>query len=294
MSENAIVTVPSPVRAACLGLSILLWALAAAGCRSGDREDRPLLRYVSLGDSFPAGDGLAGATGPCRRSPGAYPNLVAQRASLLPLLRACSGATTGDLLDRGRNPDEGRQLDWLATDTDVVTLTVGGNDVGFGRVVGACLTGGTPCSRLDGDVDRSISSLEERLEAVNGEIRRRSPSARFLVVGYPHLVADPRDVDLAACREAGMSASPAARITADEAQWLREKGEALNDVMRRSAEVVGARYVEVTSAFAGHEVCAPAPWMTGVVEADIGASFHPNPAGHEALARLVTAVLVGR
>lgn len=287
-------TAPSPLRAACLGLSILLGAGTAAGCRSGDREDAPLLRYVSLGDSFPAGDGLAGATGPCRRSPGAYPNLVAQKADLLPLLRACSGATTGDVLDRGRNPEEGRQLDWLAPDTDVVTITVGGNDVGFGRVVGTCLTGSTSCSHLDGEVDRSISMLEGRLDAVNAEIRRRAPSARFFVVGYPHLIADPRNVDLAACREAGMSRSPAARITADEAQWLREKAEALNQVMRRSAEAAGARYVDVASAFAGHEVCAPAPWMTGVVEADIGASFHPNAAGHSALARLVAAGLAAR
>jgi lysophospholipase L1-like esterase len=287
-------TRPPPVRAAWLGLSILLLVSTAAGCRSNTGGDRPLLRYVSLGDSFPAGDGLPGATGPCRRSPGAYPNLVAERENLLPLLRACSGATTGDVLDRGRNPDEGRQLDWLAPDTDVVTVTVGGNDVGFGRVVGACLTGSTPCSRLDGEVDRSIAALEERLEAVNGEIRRRAPSARFLVVGYPHLVVDPRDVDLAACREAGTSASPTARITGDEAQWLREKAEALNEVMRRSAEVVGARYVEVARAFTGHEACAPTPWMTGVVEEDIGSSFHPNAAGHSALARLVAAGLAAR
>ncbi len=282
-----------PVRAAWLGLSILLWVSTTAGCRSGAGGDRPLLRYVSLGDSFPAGEGLPGATGPCRRSPLAYPNLVSQTRNLLPSLRACSGATTEDVVDRAQHPGEGRQLDWLQPDTDVVTITVGGNDVGFARVVGACLTGGTPCSRLDGEVDGRIVALGARLEAVNHEIRRRLPHARVLVVGYPQLIADPAHVDVEGCREARAS-SAGSGITKEEAEWLREQGQALDTVMRRSAQAAGAQYVDVASAFAGHEVCAAVPWITGVVDADIGASFHPNAAGHSALARLVAAGLAAR
>ncbi len=277
--------VRAPLRSTCVALVVVVAANVAVGCDSGE----VLLRYVSLGDSFPAGEGLRGATGPCRRSPLAYPNLLAQRTNLLPSLHACSGATTEDVLERAQHPDEGRaQIEWVAPDTDVVTLTVGGNDVGFGRVVGACLSGADPCSRLDGEVDARIIALKERLAVLNREIRRRVPEARLLVVGYPHLIADPTLVELDRCRELG-GTSPEQRISQEEVEWLREKGDALNVAMRESARAAGARYVDSARSFAGHEACTAVPWVAGFAEADVGASFHPNAAGHQALARLLAA-----
>ncbi|HEX2191871.1 MAG TPA: SGNH/GDSL hydrolase family protein [Acidimicrobiales bacterium] len=260
----------------------------ATGCGPGGGSDE-LLHYVSLGDSFAAGEGLPEAAGPCRRSPRAYPNLLARRTGLRPSLRACSGATTADLLERERHPGEGRQLDWLRPDTDVVTLTVGGNDLGFARIMGACLTGPDPCSRLEEEVDVRLAELEGRLEVVNREIRRRLPQARLLVVGYPRLVADPSRLDLTACRELGTSADR--RITAEEADWLRSQGQSLDDLLRRSAEAVGARFVDAAAAFAGHEACSGTPWMRGLAPENLAASFHPNEAGHAALARLVAGTL---
>jgi lysophospholipase L1-like esterase len=275
-----------------LGALILVVASVLGACASDGGRRRELVRYVSLGDSFPAGEGLPGASGPCRRSPLAYPNLLARRTNLLASLHACSGATTEDVLERAPVSGEGRQLDWLAPDTDVVTVTVGGNDVGFGRVIGACLSGLDPCSGLDGEVDSRLVALRGRLDTVNREIRRRLPGARLLVVGYPQLIGDPSQVAIDGCREIGRSAS--ARITGEEAAWLREKGRALDAVLRESAQRAGARYVDAVTVFAGHEACTPTPWMTGVVEDDIRASFHPNTAGHEALARLVAAELARR
>lgn len=281
----------APLHSTCLALVVVVSASLAVACDSGERSGEDLLRYVSLGDSFPAGEGLPGVTGPCRRSPLAYPNLLAQRTNLLPSLHACSGATTDDVLERGRHPEEGRpQIEWVAPDTDVVTLTVGGNDVGFGRVVGACLARAMPCSRLDREVGTRLLGLRERLEVVTREIRRRVPDARLLVVGYPHLIADSGQVDLDRCRSLGGSSSDS-RITEEEVEWLREKGDALNAAMRDAALGVGARYVDAAGPFAGHEACTPVPWMTGLVEEDGGGSFHPNAAGHEALARLVAAEL---
>ncbi|HEV3402452.1 MAG TPA: SGNH/GDSL hydrolase family protein [Acidimicrobiales bacterium] len=279
-------------RGAPLAVWIFVVGSLAGACQSDGGRRQDLLRYVSLGDSFPAGEGLPRASGPCRRSPLAYPNLLAQRTNLLPSLHACSGATTEDVLERAPASGEGRQLDWLAPDTEVVTVTIGGNDAGFGRVVGACLSGLHPCSRLDAEVGARIAALRARLDAVHGEIRRRLPRARLLVVGYPQLVGDPAHVPLDGCPELGLS--PTARITGEEARWLRDQGRALDAVMRESAQAAGGRYVDAASVFAGHEVCTPAPWMTGVVEDDIRTSFHPNVAGHEALARLVAAELARR
>ncbi len=140
-------------------------------------------------------------------------------------------------------------------------------------------------ARLDQEVDDRIAALKDRLDAINREIKRRLPRARFLVVGYPHLIAEPTQVDLNTCVELG--ASPGGRIVAEEAQWLRQKGDALNSRLRESAQAAGARYVDVVGAFVGHEACSAAPWMRGVVSGNLAASFHPNEAGHEALASVI-------
>jgi lysophospholipase L1-like esterase len=251
---------------------------------SAPETTHPPLHYVSLGDSFPAGEGQPGAVPPCQRSPGAYPELVAARAGLVASVHACSGATVDDVLDVEQHPGIGRQIDAVAADADVVTISVGGNDLGFARVLADCVLATQPCTRLDPAVDASLDALGPRLVAVYRAIRARAPHALLLVVGYQQLVADPDHFAYQAC----------AGLTPDEARWLREKDTALAGVTRVSAEAAGARYLDAIGAFAGHEACTPDPWMTGVDLSNIGASFHPNAAGHDTLARLVGAALVGR
>ncbi|MDQ3978134.1 MAG: SGNH/GDSL hydrolase family protein [Actinomycetota bacterium] len=264
-----------------LAVALVVSSGAAACDRPGGGNE--LLRYVSLGDSVPSGAGLPDASGPCQRSPSAYPSLLAEQADLLPSLRACSGAATEDILERAQHPGEGRQLDWLAADTDVVTLTIGGNDIGFARVVGVCLTTTESCSRLEGEINGRIAGLRQRLDLIHGEIRRRLPKARLLVVGYPRLIVDHQDAELDRCARLGA----AARITAEEAEWLRKKGDALDAALRESAEAAGGRFVDAAGHFEGHEACSRQPWVHGVAEGDLTSSFHPNAAGHQALARLV-------
>lgn len=264
-----------------LAVALVVSSVVAACGRPGDGNE--LLRYVSLGDSVPSGAGLPDAIGPCRRSPSAYPSLLAEQADLLPSLRACSGATTEDILERAQHPGEGRQLDWLAADTDVVTITIGGNDIGFARVLGVCLSTTESCSGLEGEINGRIGALRQRLDLIHGEIRRRLPEARLLVVGYPRLIVAPQDADLDRCASLGAGA----RITGEEAEWLRRKGDALDAALRESAEAAGGRFVDGAGHFDGHETCSRQPWMHGVVEGDVTSSLHPNAAGHQALGRLV-------
>jgi len=174
--------------------------------------------------------------------------------------------------------------------SDLVTVTVGGNDVGFASVVGECVAGADPCSHLDADVEAALGRLGPTLEAAYRQIRARAPSARVLVVGYPQVVADPAKVDLGSCPAVG-TILPTRRITADDARWLRQKGDRLSEVIGRAAKAAGASYVDVSSDFAGHEACAPDSWLTGVVLNDLKSSFHPTVAGQAELARLVTRAL---
>lgn len=103
-------------------------------------------KYVAMGDSYSAGEGVPafevgtdvaaseGTENKCHRSRQAYSQILASNPALnLNRLNfvACSGATISDVLYSGQW-NEPPQIEALSADTAVVTLTIGGNDVGFG------------------------------------------------------------------------------------------------------------------------------------------------------------------
>lgn len=240
-------------------------------------------RYVSLGDSYPAGEGLPQPVPPCGRTPLAYPNVVATDLHASVSHHACNGATTADVLDAEQAPGVGRQIDAVTAGAEVVTISIGGNDLGFAQVMRDCVLNQLPCTRLDPQVSQALATLRPRLEQIYREIRRRAPSARLIVVGYPQLVVDLDQAGLASC----------AGLTPDEAGFVRRKGDELDAAVSAAADAAGARYVDTAAAFAGHEACSAQPWMEGINFTDIVASFHPNAAGHQQLARLVEAAFPG-
>jgi len=240
--------------------------------------------YAAVGDSYAAGEGLPpfeADSGRCHRSPSAYPRVVAAQEDSTLGFTACTGATVADL---------NGQLQSVGPATDLITITVGGNDAGFATVVGDCLIATEPCSRLDAQVETALTQLAPALEAAYGRVKARAPKARLLVVGYPQVVADPSKVDIDGC-PAVATPLPGRRITADDARWLRQKGDRLTEMIRTAAKAAGGSYVDVAGDFAGHEACSTEPWLTGVVLVDLKASFHPTVAGQAELARLVTAAL---
>lgn len=251
-----------------------------------------VVRYLALGDSYTAGQGLPPfdtSTAGCHRSQVAFPALVQAGDTTDTTSRACSGATTADVLEREQHPGVGRQIDAVTAGTDLVTVTIGGNDLGFATVMSDCVFGRLPCSRLDGRVEQALTALEPRLVRLYGDVRRRAPDARLLVVGYPQLIADPDGVDVDSCPSLVAPLSGGLRVDAGEVGWLRAKGDRLAGVVRAAASAAGATYVDSAAAFAGHEACSADPWMAGVAVAQVALSFHPNAVGHAQLARLVSA-----
>jgi len=214
-----------------------------------------VVRYLALGDSYTAGQGLPPfdtSTAGCHRSLAAFPALVRVGDVTETASRACSGATTADVLEREQHPGVGLQIDAVTPETELVTITIGGNDLGFATVMNDCVFGRLPCSRLDGRVERALDGLGPRLERVYRDVRWRAPDARVVVVGYPHLIADPDGVDVDSCPSVVGPFSGGARITADEVRWLREKGDELGEAVRVAATGAGASYVDTAAAFAGH------------------------------------------
>ncbi|MBW3591755.1 MAG: SGNH/GDSL hydrolase family protein [Actinobacteria bacterium] len=160
--------------------------------------------YVALGDSFTAGpqipDQVADPPG-CGRSTRNYPSLVSAHLDYAEFVDvSCSGAGTKALtgpqtVAGGVNPP---QLDAVTVDVDLVTLGIGGNDIGFSQLAIECVSLvplGSPCqNRLITQGSDAISARIARtapeISSVLQEIRRRAPAATVVVVGYPSILPE--------------------------------------------------------------------------------------------------------
>ena len=286
--------------------AVLVGGCTSAGTPASDPQQsepsrraapQPAYSYVALGDSFTAAPGIPETDGSdgCLRSSGNYPSLVAgrleRRYDVELADRSCSGADTSSLAGEqaiGRDPLP-PQLDALGRDTDLVTLSIGGNDFGvFLRLVGGCVSlaaqdpDGSPCrdaARSQGDLlAETQSQIEGRLVRVIEQVERRSPRAQVLVVGYPQL---------APARGGCPDLLP---LASGDVPFAREVNKALTDNLARAAERTDATYVDVWRASEGHDICADEPWVNGQVGVQGGAiPFHPLPAGQAAVADLVLA-----
>jgi lysophospholipase L1-like esterase len=240
------------------------------GATASSAAPAPRTSYDVLGDSYASGYGVPPYSATCGRSQSAYGVLVDGRARLaLDDFVACGGATTTSMVAGG-------QLAALDEDTDLVLLSIGGNDTGWSQAVGACL-GGTDaqCAAASKLVQGRIAgTLPGLLDTVYAKIAAAAPEARVIITGYPRLFSP----------EAGayLGASPA------EQQVLNDGADQLNEALAAAAERHGFEFVDVTERFLGHGVNAADPWILGA--GDPG-SFHPNLAGYEAYAAAVTAAI---
>ncbi len=297
-------------------------------------------RYVALGDSYVVGEGNPPYRGSpteerCAWSEAAYPEVARTTSASVPGtldVVACSGATL-DGIHTHRDPEDGSvhpgQIATMAVGEapSLVTLTIGGNDVGFVPILEACLrveVAGTQVSpsydraRCDLWLDRlapaALRDLREglrdggRLRECDGhrctvaaavaDVRAAAPGARVAVVGYPPLV--PSDGTCAgAVRYADGRPALGARwsLAAPDVRRGRSLVAQLNALLRDAAHASGATYVDPSVVFAGHSACGADPWIHGlrlVSPRDLfpdGSSFHPNRRGGVGQASALTSAL---
>jgi hypothetical protein len=153
--------------------------------------------YVAMGDSFSAGQGVPPFVSPsdtdgCNRSSQAYPYLLLSSA-MHPLTLgnfvACSGAQTSNVIN-GQN-GEPPQINALATDTHAVTITIGGNDIGFAQFVMACVFQDCSSSTVSQPFFDKVNNLGSVLSTTYNTILTQAPNANVYVVGYPQVIPDP-------------------------------------------------------------------------------------------------------
>lgn len=247
--------------------------------------------YVALGSSYAAGLGLGprapGSPIISARTVNGYPQQLARLLKVPSFTDMSSSGSTVRHVLHGGQMLLGAQIDALGPDTRLVTLTAGGNDVGYvgdltamaysnqggiiGTLVGVFWNGAKPVA------ERKFSDLENNLTATLFEIRRRSPSARIVVATYPTILPDS-----GTCAALGISEG--------QAELMRVVGLKLAETTRTAAVKAGVTIVDVASLSHGHDACQNDPWVNGF-RPKAGADFHPTLAGARATAQAVAATI---
>ncbi|WP_068269380.1 SGNH/GDSL hydrolase family protein [Aldersonia kunmingensis] len=226
--------------------------------------------YDALGDSYASGFGVPPYDGPCGRSASAYPEQLNGRQQIrLDNFVACAGATTTSLVTGG-------QLNALNADTELVTLTIGGNDIGWSEAVGACLGGNDlQCAgAIAVAVGRITTELPGKLRTVYDQVAVAAPNAHVAVTGYPRLFSPEFGPYLGASRA--------------EQDALNAGADVLNITIAAATERNRFQFVEVGPRFDGHGVNAPDAWILPPTDP---ARFHPNINGYKAYTAAVNSAL---
>lgn len=276
--------------------------LGLAGCGDDEPADTALPtieagdRYVAIGDSYTSGPRIGDSSGNqgCEQTTGNYPHRLAAAMELDLVDVSCGGANTASLTGR-QTPPNGKpvapQLDALTEDTDLVTLSIGGNDGKvFGNLVTTCVglaardPEGSPCATLagsaDGELAAAIAGLADKVADAAKTARERAPEARVLVIGYPQIFP--------------------ATGTCDELPLATGDYPFAHDLMQRivaaqqaGAEQAGVEYVDVWTATQGHDICADEPWIAGITPDGRALSYHPYAEEQQAVADLLQARVGG-
>lgn len=286
---------------------------APTGAQAADAP--PYLEYVALGDSWSADVVIADLNGlpdethvpmGCGQSHSNYPKQVAAALGV-PTFRdaTCGSATTDDFYAPQNAPAGGvnpPQFDRLTPTTDLVTVGIGGNDAGFAGAAVDCINPlpdpkfllgrklAPSCKDrfTAGGVDQlaqRIAASKDDLVAAFGEIQRRSPLARVVVIDY--LAAIPR-----------FGCYPLVPVWQEDMIYLHDTMLKLNAMVQAAATEAGVEFVDTYTPSLGHHVCTgPLKRYVeglGVVSLNdpaIAVPAHPNQAGADAQARAVLAHL---
>jgi GDSL-like Lipase/Acylhydrolase family len=270
--------------------SILALAIAATTAAATSAP----LRYVALGDSYSAASGVLplDPTAPlhCLRSTRNYPHVIASQTGAQLTDVTCGAADTSHFFSP-QYDGVAPQLDAVARDTQLVTMTIGGNDSGvFINAILSCGTAGlttlgqgSPCK------DRYGSSFEDTIRGttypslVNAlrAVRAKAPRANVGILGYPWIMP---------ASGGCFTKMPVAR---GDVPYVRGIQATLNDAVRRAAAATGVTYVNMNTVSNGHDACQPigVRWVEPVLQGTNPVVVHPNALGEAQMAAQAMTVL---
>lgn len=183
----------------------------------------------------------------------------------------------------------------------VITLTAGGNDVGFGKKLVSCVGPESTlgdCVYAKTEMRNRIKSeiLEQfdRLKSLYEELKTATNNkTKIYVLGYPQFINGAPD---APCFGRGLLS-----LSAREREMITNSITYLNNTIKQAAKAAGVKYVDIENAFGDHWLCGNSdrhvnpfllnemivsripdfrlPWV------EFQESFHPNAKGHADIAR---------
>ncbi len=274
--------------------AVLIAALAVTGVLvAAPAGASTALRYVALGDSYSAASGNVppDLSSPlCVRSTVNYPHVIAAAVHAQLTDVTCGAAETKDYTT-SQYPGVAPQLDAVHADTQLITMTIGGNDSGVFLdsilecgVAGVSTLGqGHPCQDRYGSSfeDTIRSTTYPALVAALRAVRAKAPKARVAILGYPWIVP------------ASGGCFPQLPLASGDIPYLRHEQATLNDAVRRAAAASGATYVDLSVVSNGHDACQAigTRWIEPVLFGTNPVIVHPNALGESKLAAQTEKIL---
>jgi len=252
------------------------------------------LSYVALGDSYSAASGVL-PTDPtasllCLRSSRNYPHVIAAATSARFVDVTCGAAETKHFTT-SQYPGVPPQVDAVGADTDLITMTIGGNDssVFIGAILACGSAGiltlghGSPCKDLYGSSfeDTVRNSTYPALVNALKAVRAKAPGADVAILGYPWIVP------------ATGGCFTKMPIATGDVPYVRSLQATLNDAVKRAAAATGATYVDFSQVSNGHDACQASGvrWIEPVLQGTNPVVVHPNALGEANMAARTMAVL---
>ena len=269
-------------------MGVLLTALTITPVAHAQPAPPPAgAKYVSMGSSFAAGPSIAppadSPTTRCGRSAQNYAHQLARRHSLLLVDVSCGGSTTAHLL--GPWNELAPQLDAVDANTQLVTITTGGNDLGYlgGLSTMSCANVAAktstapqrPCGAIPPlPNDQTYADVETRLRQIIAEVHRRAPRARLVIVDYLTILPP----------TGGCAVMPLSPAQAHSSRGIAQR---LNEITVLVAKETGTEFIPASKISEGHDVCAKDAWLNGYPSPDVPVEptfYHPRLAGMTAIA----------
>lgn len=293
------------------------------------------LDYLAMGDSYASGEGVYNykdgtdiyGTNMCHLAMLSYPYIIANKGAAGDTESvACSGAKVKDIFDIG-NKDyiddkpqakgfldksfsnyiytnfivgNRRQHDFLTYyKPGLITLSIGGNDIGFSKIVSTCVSGTIDCYSSTQQRKQLVSIIQntyQDLVTTYTEVKSSSPQTKLYVIGYPQIA-----------KENGNCAKNVA-LSNKEIAFSNKLISYLNSVIKKASLEAGVVYIDTEDAFSGRRLCevdsnlAAANGLTAgntsglpkEIAYIIGnggplaqESYHPNIIGHVMYAKVI-------
>jgi lysophospholipase L1-like esterase len=263
---------------------------------SGDTDTNPTdypYTYTAMGDSYASGEGNGpydpNTEGGCDRSQAAYGRQFASNPAYSSIGDAdihhiaCSGATIADLTTTSQSDEQTPQISQIGTGSKLVTVSIGGNDLGFANVLTYCLN---PANELTCESQYNSNNasnlytimddtLEPELTSAYEAIQKAAPAAQVVAVTYPEIF------------QPGTTCSGILNMSIPNVQFLINVNLYLDNTIIAAAKAAGINVLDERYALLGHQLCSSDPWVyslpgdftDGTAVFDSSAWFHPTVDG---------------